>query len=120
ANSHSEATSQALLEELNASQPALLQGLSKRFPDMMPKAYRWVGEMEEIASFIDTSLLGGASDPEPEDISPERNVADTYRGLALMFQRLADSVAEKEAGNQDVAALTRFTDEAKRLVSGQK
>ena len=35
--------------ELGASQRAILNHLEKGLPDMCPKAYRWVGEMEEIS-----------------------------------------------------------------------
>jgi len=42
----------ALKAELAASQPQLLAMLQKRVPDMVPKAYRWVAEMEEIAAYF--------------------------------------------------------------------
>ncbi|CAA9297853.1 MAG: 3-hydroxyisobutyrate dehydrogenase and related beta-hydroxyacid dehydrogenases [uncultured Chloroflexi bacterium] len=40
----------ALREELQASQPVVLRQLERGVPGMPPKAYRWVGEMEEIAA----------------------------------------------------------------------
>ncbi len=39
----------ALQRELAESDPMLLQALSRRIPDMLPKAYRWVEEMRQIA-----------------------------------------------------------------------
>ena len=40
----------AFLEELKSSQPSLFAHIEKWLPDMCPKAYRWVGEMEEIST----------------------------------------------------------------------
>jgi 3-hydroxyisobutyrate dehydrogenase-like beta-hydroxyacid dehydrogenase len=65
--------------ELAASQPALLGRLSGSVPDMFSKAYRWVAEMEEIASFLG-----------------ERSEADMFRGIAELYQRLADEGSKKE------------------------
>lgn len=45
----------ALREELQASQPQLLERLTTTLPDMYPKAYRWVAEMREIAAFAGDS-----------------------------------------------------------------
>lgn len=45
----------ALREELQASQPQLLERLTTTLPDMYPKAYRWVVEMREIAAFAGDS-----------------------------------------------------------------
>ncbi|KAF8637961.1 hypothetical protein AX16_010594 [Volvariella volvacea WC 439] len=72
-------TARALLRELKASQPALLQRLVQAVPGMIPKAYRWVGEMEEIAGFV-----GG----------PEGQV---YAGLAKLYERIAvENSSEQE------------------------
>ena len=40
----------ALREEMQESQQALLQRMAKATPDMLPKAWRWEAEMDEIAS----------------------------------------------------------------------
>lgn len=42
--------SKALRAELADSQPQLLAAARRGVPDMVPKAYRWVAEMEEIAA----------------------------------------------------------------------
>jgi L-threonate 2-dehydrogenase len=57
---------EALMAEFSTSQPALYQWLTRQIPTMYHKAYRWDGEMREIASF------GGA----------EPGVATMYEGLA--------------------------------------
>jgi putative dehydrogenase len=43
--------SAALEAEFSTSQPALFAWLTKQIPTMYPKAYRWDGEMREIATF---------------------------------------------------------------------
>ena len=48
---------EALSAELQLSQKALLSWIERQIPTMPPKAYRWVGEMEEIAAtFADLGL----------------------------------------------------------------
>ena len=44
-----EGVGEALLAELGSSQKNLLAHLERGLPDMCPKAYRWVGEMDEIS-----------------------------------------------------------------------
>jgi 3-hydroxyisobutyrate dehydrogenase-like beta-hydroxyacid dehydrogenase len=41
--------SAALHAEFAQSQPALRERMQRAVPEMVPKAHRWVGEMEEIA-----------------------------------------------------------------------
>jgi 3-hydroxyisobutyrate dehydrogenase-like beta-hydroxyacid dehydrogenase len=74
--------------ELSASQPALLGRLSGSVPDMFSKAYRWVAEMEEIANFLG-----------------ERSEADMFRGIAELYQRLAD---DREGSKEEIDALAEF------------
>jgi 3-hydroxyisobutyrate dehydrogenase-like beta-hydroxyacid dehydrogenase len=46
-----------LRQEFSESQPAALERMAKSVPAMIPKAHRWVGEMEEIArTFEDCGL----------------------------------------------------------------
>ena len=78
----------ALRRELAASQPALLAWLTRSVPEMFPKAYRFVGEMEEIASFA-TSDAG----------------RDIYRGIANLYQQLAD---DRNGARRDIGALAAF------------
>jgi 3-hydroxyisobutyrate dehydrogenase-like beta-hydroxyacid dehydrogenase len=56
----------ALRDELANSQPQFLAG-ADRLPGVVPKAYRWIGEMEEIAATFEQSgmtpmMLLGAAD----------------------------------------------------------
>ncbi|PCH43821.1 6-phosphogluconate dehydrogenase C-terminal domain-like protein [Wolfiporia cocos MD-104 SS10] len=101
AHASSPATAQALLHELSASQPAILQRITKSVPNMLPKAYRWVGEMEEISAFV-----GGGE-------------AQVHRGLAALYARIERSLQEErkgEEGGEDVRVLRAFVEDAKRVV----
>jgi putative dehydrogenase len=59
-------------DELRESQPQLYGWLSKMLPAMYAKAYRWDGEMREIAKFLE----------------PERGAADMLAGAAALYQRV--------------------------------
>lgn len=79
----------ALHQEMSESLPDLLQGLGRQIPDMLPKAYRWVAEMREIATF-------SAEDPAS---------AAVFAGFAQLF----DEIARDFAGEQhDSAAMKAF------------
>lgn len=78
----------ALHRELSMSQPALLAWLTRSVPDMFVKAYRFVGEMEEISSFA-ASEAG----------------RDIYQGIADLYQQIAE---DKNGNGREVAALTEF------------
>jgi 3-hydroxyisobutyrate dehydrogenase-like beta-hydroxyacid dehydrogenase len=92
--------SAALREEFALSQGAMLERMHRAVPEMVPKAHRWVGEMQEIAktfgasgltpltfegaaeiyASIAVSSLGGTS---PEDWRREpRRFEDIVRALA--------------------------------------
>lgn len=83
-----EGAADALMAELERSQPEILSLLRPRIPDMLPKAYRWSGEMEEIAAFV------GADE-----------AATIYQGLARLYERLA---ADVDSTRTEVAALESF------------
>lgn len=78
---------EALQAELAASQPALSAWFARMVPSMFDKAYRWSGEMTEIADFA-----------KADDAAPT-----IYRGGAALYDRLADA-----RGAEDVAALRAF------------
>lgn len=78
----------ALLAELAESQAALLPVLSRGIPDMFPKAYRFVGEMEQIAGHF----------ARPAS-------AAMYRGIADLYRELAEDQAQ--GGTADIATLRR-------------
>jgi len=68
-----------LAQEFGASQEVLDTYLKRQIPGMYPKAYRWVAEMREIASF-------GGDEP---------GVAEMYRGLAERYKAVAQARAAK-------------------------
>lgn len=96
AHAASPATAEALLHELQASQPGLLQRITKTIPPMLPKAYRFVGEMEEIADFVRDGLGEGES--------------NVHRGLAQVYGRVERSMNEPGLG--DVEILKKFVEKA--------
>jgi 3-hydroxyisobutyrate dehydrogenase-like beta-hydroxyacid dehydrogenase len=79
----------ALREELAGSQPQLLQRFAKALPDMVPKAYRWVAEMREIAAFVG------------EDAAASR----MYDAFADLYERLA---ADYQGSNAEIELIERF------------
>jgi 3-hydroxyisobutyrate dehydrogenase-like beta-hydroxyacid dehydrogenase len=79
----------ALYGEMSESLPALLDSLRRQIPDMLPKAYRWVGEMREIAAFAG------------EDAAAR----EVFEGFAALFERIAGDFA---GGKQESAALQEF------------
>lgn len=92
----------ALRRELALSQPELLGWLSRQVPRMVPKAWRFVAEMEEVGAFAgdgtatgdlyaavarfygDIAAAAGAS-PDPSPGSSSRPSADTVAALQAMF-----------------------------------
>jgi putative dehydrogenase len=82
----------ALIAELSASQPEMLKRMQRNIPGMYDKAYRWVGEMQEISDFLD------ANAPSSE----------MYRGIAGLYQYLAAAEAEdKPAVDNAIKTLDR-------------
>jgi putative dehydrogenase len=69
--------SQALAQELAASEPQLFTSLGRRIPDMLPKAYRWVAEMDEISRFVE----------------PDPAASALYHAAASFYQRMAADAA---------------------------
>lgn len=80
---------EGLHRELKRSQPQLLAWFGRMVPPMYDKAYRWVGEMEEIADFV----------------RPDAEAAEVYRAIAGFYTRLAEDAA---GPNQSTAALSAF------------
>ena len=67
--------SEPLRAELEGSQPEMLQRMRRSVPAMVPKAHRWVGEMEEIAR---TFAAAG--------LTPL-----TFEGAAALYAQVADT-----------------------------
>jgi hypothetical protein len=74
---------------MSESLPGLLNSLGRQVPDMLPKAYRWVGEMREIAAYVG------------EDAAAR----DVFVGFAALFDRIARDTAGERLESD---ALTGF------------
>jgi 3-hydroxyisobutyrate dehydrogenase-like beta-hydroxyacid dehydrogenase len=79
----------ALHQEMSESLPELLESLRRQVPDMLPKSYRWVGEMHEIAAFAG------------DDVA----TAEVFTGFAQLFDQIAQDVAGEKRSS---AQLTQF------------
>jgi len=79
----------ALFDELSASQANLIASYAKSLPDMLPKAGRWVAEMEEISAFVG-------------DGSPE---ADIYAAFGEFYSRIAANGGD---ASDEAAAILGF------------
>jgi len=77
-----------LRQALAEREPALLAALGRKIPDMLPKAYRWVAEMQEISQFV-TLEAGG----------------EIYLGASQLYERVARAMASDDA---ELEALRRF------------
>src|SRR4051812_47667808 len=84
----------ALRDELALSQPHVQARLANALPDMLPKAYRWVAEMREIAGFL--------GDDHP--------AALIYEGFARLFEHIA---ADAEGAGTEGAQLVAFAESCK-------
>lgn len=69
-----------LHSELSEREPALLASLGRKVPDMLPKAYRWVAEMQEISQFVTPDGAG-----------------DIYSGASQLYERVARAMASDGA-----------------------
>lgn len=83
-----EGLADALWREWQLSLPQLHSKLARSIPDMVPKAYRWVSEFEEVAEF---------SGPDQEK--------KIFEGIAALYARLAASAHGDKA---EIAALEDF------------
>ena len=64
--------------------------MQRFIPDMFPKAYRWVAEMEQIAEFI----------------GDDREGAAIYGGMARLYEWIASE--RERGGSADLEALADF------------
>ena len=79
----------ALFAELSSSQKEMFAWFKRGLALMPPKAYRWVAEMHEIASFV-------GEDPTAHEL---------YEGAAHFYERMAEDF---DGGKKDVTALMEF------------
>lgn len=84
-------SSAALRGELARSLPHILERLDIALPDMVPKSYRWVAEMHEIAAFI------GQDDP----------TSMIFTGLAALFERIAQDEKQDQSLVQAIKGFTQ-------------
>jgi putative dehydrogenase len=83
---------EALIAELSSSQPEMLNRMKRGIPSMYDKAYRWVGEMEEISDFLDANAPS----------------SDMYKGIARLYEFLAAAEAEgKKPDDNAIKTLDR-------------
>ena len=82
---------ESFVAELEASQPQLYAWLTKQLPTMYAKAYRWDGEMREIAKFL----------------LPEEGASQMLTGAANLYVHVAE---DNRAGPQSdiISTLNRF------------
>ena len=78
-----------LRAELDRTQPALVAQFQRAVPDMFDKAYRFVGEMEEIADFV----------------GEDQQAQQMYEAIAGFYTRIA---ADHEGRQQETGALAEF------------
>ena len=78
-----------LKRELADSQPQLKALLERSVPRSLPKAYRWVAEMEEIARFIGAPALGG----------------EMFEGVARLYESIARAFADD---GREIKTLKKF------------
>ena len=78
-----------LRAELDRTQPALVTQFQRAVPDMFDKAYRFVGEMEEIADFV----------------GEDKPAQQMYEAIADFYTRIA---ADHEGKKEETGALAAF------------
>jgi 3-hydroxyisobutyrate dehydrogenase-like beta-hydroxyacid dehydrogenase len=82
-------SAEALKAELAESRPDLLRYLSNQVPAMYSKAYRWVAELDEIASFV----------------GDEHAEREMLAAAARLYERLAEDLEGKK---EEIGMLDRF------------
>ena len=104
-----EGVDDALMAELASSQKDLLRHLERGLPDMCPKAYRWIGEMEEISkTHVDGGLpgemfIGAAEIYRRVEASPLGAEVVEDRKLGKTTEEVARILAERTGGRDKAA-----------------
>lgn len=81
-----------LVHELANSQPQLLAWFNRMVPNMFPKAYRWVAEMEEISDYLG-----------------DRPESEAFNGIARMYGLLAKDWDGEKRDTGALAAMFKAT-----------
>jgi 3-hydroxyisobutyrate dehydrogenase-like beta-hydroxyacid dehydrogenase len=79
----------ALRAEMQRSMPDLFTRYRRQIPDMIPKAYRWVAEMQEIAAFLGEDDAAGAQ---------------LFEGMAGLFAAVE---IDRQGAGENIAQLLR-------------
>jgi L-threonate 2-dehydrogenase len=88
-------SAEALRQELSESEQSLLKTMAHRIPNsMLPKAWRWVAEMQEIAEFA-------REDPAAYDM---------WMGISKLFERIAEDIG---GDRKETDALASFFERGK-------
>ena len=87
---------ETLWKEIEADRPGLLGGAVRQLPMVYKKAYRWDGEMEEIAKFL----------------QPENGGSQIFQGAADLYRNIARDFADGPEAER-MALLDRFAKLAK-------
>ncbi|KAF9040404.1 hypothetical protein BDZ89DRAFT_1060495 [Hymenopellis radicata] len=104
ANASSPSTAKSLVHALDISQPLFVELSSKLLAQMLPKAYRFVREMEEVGGYI-----GG-----PTGSKIFEDLGDTYAKVAKAHEDYKKDSEGAAGGDADV--LLKFAEEAKKTV----
>jgi 3-hydroxyisobutyrate dehydrogenase-like beta-hydroxyacid dehydrogenase len=86
---HRHGAADALRAEMQRSMPDLFTRYRRQIPDMVPKAYRWVAEMQEIAAFLGEDDAAGAQ---------------LFEGMAGLF---AGIEIDRQGSGENIARLLR-------------
>jgi 3-hydroxyisobutyrate dehydrogenase-like beta-hydroxyacid dehydrogenase len=85
-------TGEALREELFESERGLMKSMSARVPRALPKAWRWVAEMQEIAEFA----------------REDRAAHEIWTGISALYGRISEDLA---GDRKESDVLVRFFQE---------
>ncbi len=85
---------EGLRKEFDRSQPALLPWFQRAIPAMYSKAYRFVGEMDEIADFV-------GDDPAAKKM---------YEAIGAFYTRFAADFADKQEETKALTAILKKKD----------
>lgn len=88
---------------------------------MLPKAYRWVAEMEEISDFVAMGLAKARSTevPPPCAEAGPHSEGHVHYGFARLYENVARSVGESSKEGQDVGdvkVLKEFIEQVKGVM----
>lgn len=82
---HRHGAADALRAEMQRSMPDLFLRYGRQVPDMVPKAYRWIAEMEEIAAFL--------AEDDPAGAQLFEAMAGLFAGVEADLQGSGESIA---------------------------